>query len=98
MKKDKNNTVTCSFSMDRELYNTFKGIISRDGETVKGSIIQYMMNVIRYDTPNSETIAAIEEVEKMKATPSIGKAYHTFAELLREIEDVVNAISLPIGF
>ena len=28
----KNNTVTCLFSMDRDVYNAFKSIISRNGE------------------------------------------------------------------
>ena len=29
--------------------------------------------MIRYETPNAETIAAIEEVRKLKADPSLGK-------------------------
>lgn len=83
----KNNTVTCSFSMDRETYNAYKSIVSRNGENVKGNIIKYMQNVIRYATPNAETIEAIEEVKKLKENPN-KKTYGSFAEIMREIDDV----------
>ncbi len=80
----KNNTVTCSFSMDRDIYNAYKSIVSKNGENVKGNIIKYMMNVIRYETPNAETIRAIEEVEQMKNDPN-KKTYGSFAELLEDL-------------
>ena len=38
---NKNKTVTCSFSMDREIYNAFKSVITRNGENVKGNLIRY---------------------------------------------------------
>lgn len=79
-----NNTVTCSFSMDRDIYNAYKSIVSKNGENVKGNIIRYMMNVIRYETPNAETIQAIEEVEQMKKDPN-KKTYGSFAELLGDL-------------
>ena len=81
-----NNTVTCSFSMNRELYNEYKSIVSRNGENVKGNIIRYMQNVIEYGMPNSETIQAIEEVKKLKTDPD-KKTYSSFAEILREINN-----------
>lgn len=85
---NKSNTVTCSFSMDREVYNAFKSIIIRNGENVKGNIIKYMQNVINYEIPNAETIAAIEEVQKMKSDPTIGKTYHNIDEMMRDLLDV----------
>ncbi|AVM69416.1 hypothetical protein C3V36_09280 [Lachnospiraceae bacterium oral taxon 500] len=85
---NKSNTVTCSFSMDREVYNAFKSIITRNGENVKGNIIRYMQNVIAYEIPNAETIAAIEEVQRMKADPTIGKTYNTVDEMMRDLLDV----------
>ena len=60
---NKSNTVTCSFTMDRDVYNAYKSIVSGNGENVKSNIIKYMMSVIRYETPNADTIAAIEEVQ-----------------------------------
>ena len=79
---NKNNTVTCSFSMDRDVYNAFKSVITRNGENVKGNLIRYMQSVINYGIPNSETIAAIEEVQKMKSDPTIGKTYNTVDEMM----------------
>ena len=77
-----NNTVTCSFSMDRDVYNAFKSIITGNGENVKGNIVRYMQSVIDYGIPNAETIAAIEEVQKMKSDPKIGKTYNTVDEMM----------------
>ena len=85
---NKRNTVTCSFSMDREVYNAFKSIISRNGENVKGNIVRYMQNVVQYEIPNAETILAIEEVQKMKADPTIGKTYNNVEEMMRDLLDV----------
>ena len=78
-------TVTCSFSMDRDTYNAYKSIIARSGENVKGNIIRYMKSVIQYETPNTETIAAIEEVQRLKADPN-KKVYNNFEELLADID------------
>ena len=85
---NKSNTVTCSFSMDREVYNAFKSIISRNGENVKGNIVRYMQNVVQYEIPNAETILAIEEVQKMKSDPTIGKTYNNVEEMMRDLLDV----------
>jgi len=74
--------------MDREVYNAFKSIITRNGENVKGNIVRYMQNVIAYEIPNAETIAAIEEVQRMKADPTIGKTYNTVDEMMRDLLDV----------
>lgn len=84
----KSNTVTCSFSMDREIYNAFKSIVVRNGENVKGNLVKYMQSVINYEIPNAETIAAIEEVQRMKADPTIGKTYDNVDEMMRDLLDV----------
>ena len=83
-----NNTgsITCSFSMDRETYNAFKSVVSMNGENVKGNIVRYMQTVIQYETPNAETIKAIEEVKKLKANPH-KKTYGSFAEIMRDIDN-----------
>ena len=47
-----------------------------------------MMSVIRYGTPNADTIAAIEEVQRMKADPSLGKTYDNVDEMMRDLLDV----------
>ncbi len=82
------NTVTCSFTMDRDTYNTYKSIVTRNGENVKGNIIKYMELVIEYNTPNPETIEAIEEVQRMKADPTIGKTYDSVDDMMRDLLNV----------
>lgn len=82
----KSNTVTCSFTMDREIYNAYKSIVCKKGENVKGNLVRYMMSVIHYETPNADTIAAIEEVQKLKAEPD-KKSYESFAQLLGDLND-----------
>ena len=62
-------SVTCSFTMDRDIYNAYKSIVARNGENVKGNIVKYMLNVIQFETPNADTIEAIEEVQRLKADP-----------------------------
>ena len=79
------NTVTCSFIMDKDIYNAYKSIVVRNGENVKGNLIRYMKNVVQYDTPNAETIEAIKEVQELKKNPN-KKKYSSFAELLEDLE------------
>ena len=81
----KRDTVTCSFAMDRDVYNTFKSIVSRRGENVKGNIVRYMQSVIEYDTPNADTILAIQEVQALKKDPN-KKTYGSFSEVLEELD------------
>lgn len=82
---NKSNSVTCSFMLDRELYNAFKSIVTANGENVKGSIVRYMQSVVRYETPNADTILAIEEVQALKKNPN-KKVYSSFSEILAEME------------
>ena len=82
----KSDMVTCSFVMDRNVYNTFKSVISKQGENVKGNIVKYMQSVIQYDTPNADTILAIHEVERLKKDPN-KRVYNSFSEVLEELAD-----------
>jgi DNA-damage-inducible protein J len=40
---------------------------------------------IARDVPNSETIAAIEEIQAMKKDPSLGKAYTNVDDMMKEL-------------
>lgn len=80
------NTVTCSIVLDRDIYNAYKSIVSKNGENVKGNIVRYMQSVIRYDTPNAETILAIQEVQDLKKDPT-KKVYRSFSEVLEELDE-----------
>ena len=79
------NVVTCSFTMDRDTYNAYKRIVSMNGENVKGNLVRYMKNVIQYETPNADTIAAIHEVQALKKDPN-KKTYDSFEELLEDLD------------
>ena len=79
-------SVTCSFTMDRDIHNAYKSIVARNGENVKGNIVKYMLNVIQFETPNADTIEAIEEVQRLKADPH-KKTYNSFAEILGELDN-----------
>ncbi len=81
-----NKTITCSFSMDRDIYNAYKSIVVRNGENVKGNIVRYMQSVISHETPNVETIKAIEEAGRLKTDPH-KKTYASFAEIMKEFDD-----------
>lgn len=76
------HTVTCSFSVDRDIYNAYKNIITTNGENVKDNLIKYMLKVIEYETSTSETISAIMDVEKLKSD-SQKKTYNSFTEIFR---------------
>ena len=81
----KSDTITCSFVIDRNVYNAFKSIVSSQGQNVKSNIIRYMQSVIQYATPNADTILAIQEVEALKKDPN-KKVYNSFSEVLEELE------------
>ena len=83
---NKSNSVTCSFTMDRDVYNAYKSVVSAYGENVKGNLVRYMKNVIKYETPNAETIEAIEEVRNLKENPN-KKTYSRFAGLMKDIDN-----------
>ena len=79
------NTVTCSFTMNRDLYNQYKSILVRSGKNVKDDLVRHMQEVIDLENPNAETIATIEEVKKMKENPSIGKSYTDVGEMMEDL-------------
>ena len=81
------NSVTCSFTMDRDIYNAYKSVVSAYGENVKGNLVRYMQNVVKYEIPNAETIEAIEEVRNLKENPSKITSYSNFSDLMKEIDN-----------
>lgn len=59
--------------------------------STKNTVTGSFSNVIQYETPNAETIEAIEEVQRMKADPSIGKTYSSVDEMMKELLDVLKS-------
>lgn len=61
------------------------GVGSLSHENVKGNLLKYMKDVIRFEIPNKDTIDAIKEVEAMKKDKSIGKAYTDVDRMMEEL-------------
>ncbi len=80
-----NKNVTCSFQMDRKIYNQFKSAIAANGENVKGNLVNHMKNVINRRKPNYDTLLAIKEVEEMERNPDAYKSYNSVDELFEDI-------------
>lgn len=80
------DTVTCSFVMDRKIYNQYKHVVKSRGDNVKNNLVKYMQSVIKYDITNADTIEAIQEVKQLKANTN-KKTYGSFAELLQDIDN-----------
>lgn len=81
-------TVTCSFTMDRNTYDAFKSIVVKNHQNVKGNLVRYMQHVIEYETPNAETIEAMDEVRRRKQDPSIGKTYDSVDDMMKDLLSV----------
>ena len=64
----------------------FKKIVARHGENVKGNLVRYMKDVILYDTPNSDTILAILEVQQLKKNQN-KRVYKSYSEVLEELDN-----------
>lgn len=79
------NTITCSFTVDKDLYETYKSIVSAEGKYVKGDLVKHMVDVIKSEIPNAETLEAIKEVKKMKENSSLGKVYSNSDEMFADI-------------
>lgn len=87
--------------MDSDLKRQFEDFCSDIGMSMTTAFTVFAKKAVREnripfqldrDIPNEETIAAIEEVRRMKADPTLGKGYtdvkQMFKELLEEPDDV----------
>lgn len=87
--------------MDSDLKRQFEEFCSDIGMSMTTAFTVFAKKAVREnripfqldrDIPNEETIAAIEEVRRMKADPTLGKGYtdvrQMFKELLEEPDDV----------
>ncbi len=80
--------------MDEDLKRDFDRLCTELGLNMTTAFNIFARTVVRrhgipfevaLDIPNSETIAAIEEVQRMKRDPN-KKLYSSFSELLNEVE------------
>lgn len=61
-------TVTCSFVVDRELYNNYKSIVIKNNQNVKGNLIRYMQDVVASEIPNRKSIETVNEAAEAKTS------------------------------
>lgn len=93
--------ISINIRMDSDLKRQFEEFCSDIGMSMTTAFTVFAKKAVREnripfqldrDIPNEETIAAIEEVRRMKADPTLGKGYtdvkQMFKELLEEPDDV----------
>lgn len=85
---------TLKVRMDAELLRELEDFCADVGMSVSTLITVFACRVvkdqklpfeIKGDIPNEETLAAIEEVKRMKADPSLGKTYSNVDEMMADI-------------
>lgn len=80
--------------MDEQLKKQFDELCSQLGLNMSVAVNIFAKTMVRQngipfavslDTPNSETIEAIHEVEQMKANPDLGKTYSNVDQMMEDL-------------
>ena len=80
--------------IDEDLKRDFDSLCNDLGLTMTAAFNVFAKTVVRQqkipfeiamNTPNAETIAAIEEVQRMKNDPSLGKGYTDVDQMMEEL-------------
>jgi len=80
--------------MDENLKREFDGLCGDLGLSMSAAVNVFARAAVRRqgipfevskNTPNAETIAAIEEVEAMIKDPTLGKSYTNVDEMMKEL-------------
>jgi DNA-damage-inducible protein J len=89
-----NKTASMYIRIDPEIKADVEAIYSRYGMSITDAINVFLYtsrNVgglpfdLRPSIPNAETLEALEEVKRMKADPSLGKAYTDVDQMMKEL-------------
>ena len=87
-------TTTVSIRMDSELKRRFEQFCEDVGMNMTTAFTIFAKKVVHEnripfdigrEIPNEETLAAIDEVRRMKADPSLGKSYTDAREMVRDL-------------
>lgn len=82
--------------MDENLKHEFDSLCRELGLTMTAAFNVFAKTMVRQqripfeislDIPNTDTIAALEEVEQMKKDPALGKAYTDVDQMMKELLD-----------
>ncbi len=88
---------TTNISIDTDIKMKAQELFADFGLDLSTAVNMFLRQAVRENAipfniyrnvPNTETLAAIAEVEKMKKNPSAYKRYYSFSELLDEVKDV----------
>lgn len=88
------NTASINIRMDANLKKQFEAFCADMGMSMTTAINIFARKAVREnripfeisgDAPNAETRQAIEEVQRMKADPSLGKTYTDVDEMMKEL-------------
>lgn len=88
------STTNVNIRMDTDLKKKFEAFCSDVGITMTAAINIFAKRTVREnripfevtgDIPNSETREAIQEVQRMKADPTMGKTYTDVDQMMKEI-------------
>ena len=80
--------------MDSELKQQFEAFCSDVGITMTTAFNLFVKKVVREnrisfeisgDIPNAETVEAINEVQRMKADPTIGRTYSDVDQMMEDL-------------
>lgn len=80
--------------IDRDLKNQFEEFCANVGMSMSTAFTIFAKKVVReqripfevgIEVPNGETIEAIQEVERMKADPTIGKTYDNVDAMMEDL-------------
>lgn len=80
--------------IDRDLKNQFEEFCANVGMSMSTAFTIFAKKVVReqripfevgIEVPNGETIEAIQEVERMKADPTIGKTYDNVDTMMEDL-------------
>lgn len=86
--------ININIRMDAELKRQFEMFCADMGMSMSTAFNIFARKAVREyripfeisgDVPNTETVEAIKEVEKMKADPSLGKTYSDVDQMMEEL-------------
>ena len=89
-----NATSNMNIRMDKEVKEQAQKIFAQLGMDMTTAVNVFLRQTIRHngfpfelkiDTPNEETMAAIQEVQQMKKNPALGKSYTDVDEMMKEL-------------
>lgn len=89
-------TANINVRVDENLKKEAEGLFNDLGLNMSSAITMFLKTAVRYDgipfdirrnTLNAETRKALAEYGDMKAHPEAYKRYHSFQELLKDIDD-----------